>query len=623
MKKEKSVWVITTMTFWLWAPNQIYAQTDSLRTTSLREVVVTATRFAKPVSETGKVVTIIDEETIAQSRGKDLAQLLNEQAGLLVVGANSNPGKDKSVFLRGAAGKYTLILIDGVPANDPSGIDGAFDIRLISPDQVERIEILKGSQSTLYGTDAIAGVINIITRKDTNKPVAPYGNISYGSFNTLRLHAGLSGAVKKAEYNASFSRLSSDGLSEAKETSGTFDKDGMLQQAVDLSAGYAPLPNVKLRTYLRYTEFDGDYDMGAFTDDPSAKYSTSFLVPGLQAEWSNARTRAVLLYNYNRTQRNYSDMFGSYDYDGRFHHGEAYILDNTSEWFQILTGVAWQQFGMVINSGNEPSFTILNPYASLFFKTKKGFSAEAGARLVHHTQFGSTAVYSLNPSWLIHNRFKLFTNLSTAFKTPVLSQLYGPFGANPYLKPEYARTAEAGVHYMPGKNLPEVRVTWFMRNIRDAIVYTTAYENRDKLRDRGAEVEVYWRKGPITLQGNYQYLTGKEITPTETRNNPFYRRPTHMGGASLAWQITNNLLVSVQARSFGRRNDVYFDLSNFTTNEVSLTPYTLLDVYTAYRLGSLTLFVQVRNALNNDSYYEAYGYTVQPVNFMGGLRFGG
>src|SRR5205814_1295066 len=117
------------------------------------------------------VLTVITRQQLERSGGKDLSQVLSEQAGIYIGGANSNPGKDKSIYLRGARVDHTLITIDGVPVYDPSGIGANFDIRNLSIDNIERIEVLKGSQSTLYGSDAIAGVINIITRKASSKKI--------------------------------------------------------------------------------------------------------------------------------------------------------------------------------------------------------------------------------------------------------------------------------------------------------------------------------------------------------------------------------------------------------------------------------------------------------------------
>ena len=166
-------------------------------TSLLNEVVITANKYPTKSSATGKVIKVITREQLEKSGGKDLSQVLIEQAGIMISGANSNPGKDKSIYVRGAKVDYTLITIDGVPVYDPSGVGSNFDIRLLSVDQVDHVEVLMGSQSTLYGSDAMAGVINIITKKaDTQKAVVS-GNISYGSNDMLHTSGSMSFRVKK------------------------------------------------------------------------------------------------------------------------------------------------------------------------------------------------------------------------------------------------------------------------------------------------------------------------------------------------------------------------------------------------------------------------------------------
>ena len=140
----------------------LFAQQD---TVTLDEVVVTANKFEQKQSTTGKVITVITKAQIEKSGGKTISQLLNEQAGITINGALNNLGTVQTTYMRGANSGRTLVLLDGMPVSDPSQINNEFDLNLFLINDVERIEICRGAQSTLYGSDAVAGVINIITQK--------------------------------------------------------------------------------------------------------------------------------------------------------------------------------------------------------------------------------------------------------------------------------------------------------------------------------------------------------------------------------------------------------------------------------------------------------------------------
>jgi vitamin B12 transporter len=630
MKKEKKVWIITLIAFWWLAPNTNNAQQkqDSART--LNEVVVTATKFPKNQVETGKVLTVIDELQLQKSAGKDISQLLNEQVGLVINGANCNPGKDKSIFLRGAGSQYILILLDGIPVNDPSGVGGAFDLRLLPVDHVERIEILKGSQSTLYGTDAIAGVINIITKKKGNKTIGGFGKVSYGSYRTFKGNVGVAGSTDLLDYNFSYTRFSTDGISEAKDEKGigNFDKDGYKQNSFQLNLCIDAAEKLSLKPFIRYTDYDGKYDGGAFTDDKTAVYTTQLLNYGLTGNYALAKGAINLMYGRSNTERNFESAVGIYPYRGNFDNAEIFVNHDIASNFQVLVGVNYQNLNMADEKAikKNPSITITSPFASFFVKNANGFSAEVGGRYNNHSQFGSAFTYSVNPSFLINKLVKLFTNYSTGFKAPTLSELYGQFGANDKLKPQESNSAEAGLQYfLPDRKL-DIRVTYFDRKIKNAIVYSaTGNVNLNEQNDHGLEIEPTIKvSDKLSIKAFYAFVDGEVTTETsagkDTTFNNLIRRPKNSFGVNIGYQMTANFFVSLNFKAFGSRKDSFFNLTDFSTKQVSLSAYQLLDVYAEYKFLSskLKLFADAKNILNQD-YTEVYGYNTVRLNINTGI----
>lgn len=628
MKKEKKVWAMTVLiAFWWLAPNQTNAQQDSTSTTSLDAVVITATKFAKSQTETGKVLTVIDENQIRQSAGKDLSQLLNEQVGLFINGANSNPGKDKAVYLRGAKSDYTLVLLDGVPLNDPSSIGGgAYDFRLIPMDQIERIEILKGNQSTLYGSNAMAGVINIITKKDGDKKVDARALISYGSFNTFKSSANVSGAAKKFSYLVGATHLSTDGVSEARDTvkSARFEKDGFTQNTFNASFTLKPVKGFQIEPYVRYSEFDGKYDDGAFQDNAGNFYKSSFHNIGATTRYDFSIGSIQFFYAYDKTDRRFTDSYGSYPFKGLFHQGETFFNYRFNQKFELLAGVSAQKWHMLDDAAAEknPSITLVSPYASLFFRNLNGFSAEVGGRFNQHAKYGNNFTYSFNPSYRVKSVAKIFVNVSTGFKAPSLQQLYGQYSANKDLKPETSFGSEAGIQFFLKKKI-DIRVVAFQRRIDDIIisVYPKPYLNLNQQKDKGIDVETSLSvNNKLRTKAFYSYVIGRTIVKDGMDNENLYRIPKNSFGLNVQYQALPNWLMSVNYKLTGTRTDLFYNSATFNNEEATLSAIHLLDFYTEYSLlnDRLKVFIDVKNLLNQ-FYYEVYGYSTLPINIQSGV----
>ena len=633
-------------------------------TSLLEEVVITANKYPNKTSLTGKVVTVITREQLDRSGGKDLAQILTEQAGIYIGGANSNAGKDKSVYLRGARVDHTLITIDGVPVYDPSGIGSNFDIRNLSIDQIERIEILKGSQSTLYGSDAIAGVINIITKKNGVKPFEANGLLSYGSNNSLRANAGISGKSGVIDYNLAYSFFDTKGINEAISNAPNVDKDGFQQHSLQAGFGVQPTKNIRIQPYFRYNKIDGDIDQGAFTDELDYTFTQKSYQAGVHNEITFEKTKLNILYNYNHIDRLYIDDsvksqngFDKYShgaYKGAEHFIDVYMTTPVGSGSSKLTAGADfrtsntdQEYSSVgffgpystKYSADSLHHNQLGLYAALNINTKTGFNLELGNRLNIHSAYGSNYVFNINPSYLLNlpgrqagKQFKLFANVSSGYRSPSLYQLLSEFG-NKELKPESALTFEGGVQYFSTDNKFSGRITGFKRDVKDVIffyfdpaTFQSQYINQDKQKDHGAELEISFKPTKnISLKAFYSFVDGKITTKQNGKDTTYFnliRRPKHSIGINAGVKINEKLFVSSNLSWFDKRRDAYFDVMAFRTVNVVLNSYILLDVYAEYAFckNKLKVFADLRN-ITDSKYNETAGFNTLGFNGYGGIRF--
>ncbi len=607
-----------------------YAAADTIE---LEQIVVTASKIPLSLRESTKPVLIIDRRQIEQNGSRNLGQLLNQQSGIRINDAFGSPANAQTLFMQGASGPSTLILVNGQPISDPSGTGGTYDLRLLPVNNIERIEILNGSQSTLYGTDAIAGVVNILTRSGDEGPVNARGQLSYGSYNSFDGLLSVNGTVdRRHSYTLNYQRRSSDGFSAAAKPNGsdTFGDDGFNSNSFFGKADISVTDEFEVSPFYHYNAFDGDFDAGAFQDADNT-FSLNMFHTGLQAAFRRDRLNIHGSYSLTSTERTFSDQFGGSSFEGVFHNSDLFGSYAARPWLSVLGGFNFQQSSIPASGdADELSAQISSPYATMIVKGVHGLSAELGYRANIHSEYGYNGTYSFAPAYHISENVKLFGSLTTGFKVPTLNELFGPFGANPELDPESSRYVSFGLETFLLEQSMKLRAQYFNREIDDVIVFTffDGFVNRDRQSDYGVELYANWlASGRIKVSGHYNYTDGELITTDEAgeelRQNNLLRRPAHNVGLQVGVNVTEQLFIRLDGEYNSSRTDLFFNPdNNFTSEEVNLDPYTLINLYTEYHFPEFRaiIFADFRNVLDS-SFTEIYGFNTAGFTLEGGFRF--
>lgn len=631
--------------------NQLIAQ-DTARL-QLDEVVVTANKYEQKQSTTGKVLNIISRQQLERSGGKTLCEVLNTLPGLTMIGANNVLGTNQNISIRGASAGNVLLLIDGIPVNDPSAITNYYDLNFINIDQVERIEVLKGGQSTLYGSDAVAGAINVILKK-ADKKITVFGGVTGGSYNTLKESIGFGGQQKNTHFSINYTHQSSDGFSAAtdKNKVGGFDNDGFKQHALNGRFGFSPAKNLKINFTGTYNNYFADLDAAAFTDEKDYTVKNDNKQLGTSAVYTLKKTTIHLNYNFNHVIRRYNDdslyqsspysKFARSSYTGRIHFAELYgnwkinnfeLLigadyrwNNTDQWYWS-TGA----FGPYAPPALHAEMKQVSPYLTLAYNQDNGFGAEIGGRYNDHSVYGNNVSFNFNPFFVIKDKAKLFANIYSAFKTPTLYQLYDQSIGNSSLTPEKSTVAEAGVKFLSLKKL-NARVVGFYRQAKDAILYTFnpstfagKYLNASKQTNYGIELEGGFAHKKVSITANYTYTNGKTTAAFDGTGAPLskdttyynlYRIPKHTIHIDFGVQATPTIYCSIKSRSASKREEYVYGAAAET-----LKAYVVFDVYGEYKMGKETrLFLEINNIAGN-KYVDILGYNTRGFNFNTGINF--
>ncbi len=630
-----------------------YAQAQTTVADSIKPlsgVIITANKVQQKQSETGRVLTVINQQQLQRSYGKTLTELLNQQVGITVNGANNNLGTNQSPYIRGASAANTLILLDGMPQNDASGINSEFDLNTYNIDQIERIEILKGTQSTLYGSDAVAGVINIITKKGNGTQPQVNINATGGSYGTFRGSINLRGGVEEgADYFVGYSHVKSDGFSTAYDSTGQkgYDRDGFSQHNLQFALGFKPAKGLSGRVFGKYNSNKTDIDAGAFTDDADYRLSNRNIVVGALLQYKLGKTTFNLQYNNNWFDRSSTDDslsrggFSYYQkgqYTGKSQFAELFANIDLTKKISLVTGADYR-----VNASDQSYYSLsgfgpfesqplgadsvrtkqASAYASLLVKDLAGFYVEVGGRFNHHSVYGNNGTFSFTPSYRIGDKVKIFANVSSGYRVPSLYQLYSEYG-NPALQPEKSLGYEAGVSF--AKNNTALRLVGFQRKVKDVFIFyydantfSSYYKNEDEQNDFGIEAEASIKPiDKLTLSANYTYVDG-EITSRlasgkDTSYFNLYRRPAHTVNFTASYQLCKKAFVSAHVRNVGK-----FYEPKYASVPIEMKGYYTLDLYGEYQPhAKVRLFADFQN-ITDQRYFDLWGFNSRRFNCSAGI----
>tara|TARA_B100000315_G_C14589843_1_gene595149 strand:- start:3583 stop:5499 length:1917 start_codon:yes stop_codon:yes gene_type:complete len=592
----------------------------------LETVVVTATRTPVPIEETTSSVTIIDSEAIAAKQLDTVLDVLRTVRGLDVKQSGGLGGLT-SVFMRGGNSNHTLVLIDGVQVNSPT--TGAFDFADLTVENIDRIEVIRGPQSTLYGSDAIGGVVHIITKKGKG-PSSRFLSSEYGAFNTFQERAGVSGGSDRFDYALTASRLDSDGISRASEKDGNSEKDGYENTTISGRFGATVLGDGRLDATIRYTESKADIDAEfPFSDDLDSTSERDTLV--LSTTFSKSITswwdqRLQVSLNDDALAGNDQDEPTDFNPTG----DNSYLIDIQAkrlDWQHnfVLTEQASLTAGYELEhqkARSQENFTqsLTNHagYAQLHLNPIDNLFLVAGGRFDANTLYENKLTYKVSGSYYLEQSgTTLRSSYGTGFRGPTLNELFFPGFGNLDLQPETSRGYEIGLEQQVLAQLV-VGVTSFHNDFDDLIVGTFdpttnlfEAENINEARSRG--IEAYMRVSPTDTLDVQATYTRTATRDQETRLR-LAQRPVNKANLNILYVPWDSLRTNLDLLLVGS------SFSN-TANTERVAGYGVVNLGGSYDITkNFQAFARIDNLLNK-SYEEVFGFGTFGRAAFGGLKF--
>lgn len=655
MKKLLILYVIVFIFLlqgWCMAENE---KKDGESIATMEEVVVTATKTELSMEKIGgSSVTVITAEDIKNKKLSTVEEVLKGVQGIDVK-ATGGLGTHTSIFMRGADSKNTLVLLDGIMVNDPSSLHRNADLANLTVDNIERIEVVRGPMSVLYGSNATAGVINIITKKGKGKP-SVYAGTEGGSYGTWRVYGGTSGASDKFNFALAASMTETGGFSQANDENdriphagNTSEDDGWKNTTISGKAGTDITPDFDINATVRFIDSEVEMDDFAWAGYTGDRFD---FVGFVQAPSPNGPNKAL-------TESN--QIFGKIDahnfFFDRFLESTLYYQEgrqdrktydndgNLSDEFDAKNyEIAWQGnlnlHGMNIvsigttyfnesyesNTSSEESTDITSFWAQDHLLVGEDFIFVAGLRYDDHKNFGNKTTYRIAPAYTINQtETTLKASYGTGFRSPSLFELFADpvpawafLGGNENLKPETSKGWDVGIEQKLFENNVKIGATYFAMVFEDRIKYTdgTYVNDIGDTKTDGVEAFAHWMPSPVLdFLFNYTYTTSRDPD-----GNQLIYQPLNKISLNTKYHIFEKGILNLDIYWVDERDTGSFDMDKDGNPAEKLDAYTLVNVSALYDINdSLQVYGRIDN-LFNQFYEESWSYATPGLSSYIGVK---
>ncbi len=577
------------------------------------EIVVTANRLEAEPRSVGSSVTVITAEEIELKRKTSVAELLRTVPGVEVV-RGGGPGQITSVFVRGGSSSQTLVLLDGVRLNAPS--TGAFDFANLAADGIERIEIVRGPQSTIYGSEAVAGIVSIFSRNGREGRHFT-GLAEAGEAGSRRFRFGVDGGSGGFDYSVVVSDEQTDGVSSASERAGNTENDPYDNLSAAARLGWDFAGDGRVRLSLRYFDAevanDGfDFVLGP-VDDPNRIQTREGVTGSLRVETPfTARWNQTFVLGINDEQLAGVDpdnAFSNFSVDSR-----SIELSSQSDLTlgdrDVLTlGLGYEQRDGGSAGSFDETVDIVSAFVQNAWVWRDRCHLTAGVRHDDHSEFGGETTYRLSATGGFSSGTRFHGSFGTGFKAPTLNDLFFPFFSNPDLEPETSEGFDFGVEQSWAEDRWILDLTWFDTDFEDLIAFSFVSfrpENTARASSSGVEVTLEYRPGP-----SFQLQASHTTNDTEDSATGLQlaRRPKHRSTLELFFRPLPRLTGSASLVVVRDRIDA---------GGSALDDYTRLDLSLGYRLEHFEPYLRIEN-LFDEEYEEVGGFTTPGALAVVGL----